>query len=75
MTADLNSFWGSVNMFDSIRGEEIIDELSGCVYADNWDEYLHAASEAMGRFDYDECKKQVMLWRDALKAKLQEAAD
>ena len=71
----LGQLLDSVNMFDSIRGEEIIDELSGCVYVDNWDEYLHAASEAMGRFDYDECKKQVMLWRDALKAKLQEAAD
>ena len=71
----LGQLLDSVSMYDSLRAEEIISELSKYAYPDNWSGYLQAVTEAMGRFDYDICKQQVILWRNELKTKLREAAD
>ena len=71
----LGQLLDSVSMYDSIRAEEIIAELSKYAYPDNWSGYLQTVTEAMGRFDYDICKQQVILWRNELKTKLREAAD
>lgn len=70
----LGQLLDSVSMYDSIRAEEIIANLSEYAYPDNWDAYLRTVTEAMGRFDYDTCKQEVLLWRDELKTKLREAA-
>ncbi|MDE7133005.1 MAG: response regulator [Lachnospiraceae bacterium] len=71
----LGQLLDSVSMYDSIRAEEIIAELSKYAYPDIWSGYLRIVTEAMGRFDYDICKQQVILWRNELKTKLREVAD
>lgn len=64
----------SVDTYDSIRGEEIIEELSKFDFADNWDDYMKAVSDAMNRFDYDGCKDKVTQWIGKLEEKMQKAA-
>ena len=65
----------SVDTYDSIRGEEIIAELSKFDFTDNWNEYMKAAADAMNRLDYDVCKEKAGQWRNKLGEKMQEAAD
>lgn len=65
----------SVSMFDSIRAEEIISQLAEYDITDSWEGHMKIVSESMGRFDYDVCKDEVMLWRRELNEKMQEKAD
>ena len=55
-------------MYDSIRAEEIVRELSAYDLSEHAEEYMEEVSEAVNRFDYYGCKEKVTLWR----AKLQE---
>ena len=64
----------SVIIYDSIRGEEIIEELSKYDLSQEWIGYMKEVSEAMNRFDYDVCNEAVSRWRDELTKKMQEAA-
>lgn len=68
LTGILEQLFDSVNMYDSIRAEEIVRELSAYDLSEHADEYMEEVSEAVNRFDYDGCKEKVTLWR----AKLQE---
>ena len=65
----------SVNTYDSIQGEEIIEELSKYDLADSWEHYMTEVSDAMNHFDYDGCGEKVSEWRSELETKMQEAAD
>ena len=70
----LDQLIDSIEMYDSIRGEEIIGELSKFDYADNWSDYMNETADAMNRLDYDVCKEKASLWRSELGEKMQEAA-
>lgn len=65
----------SVETFDSIRGEEVIAELSKYDFSDSWGEYMKGVSDAMNRFDYAGCKEQASRWLDRLEEKMREAAN
>ncbi|MCM1122953.1 MAG: ATP-binding protein [Eubacterium sp.] len=67
----LGELFDSVNMYDSIRAEEIIAELEEYDLADSSVEHMQAVAETMGRFDYDACKNETMLWRRELQAQMQ----
>lgn len=62
----LSQLFESVNMYDSIRAEEIIKELSAYDLTGNAEEYMDEVSEAVNRFDYDGCKEKVIQWREKL---------
>lgn len=66
LTELLEQLLESLDTYDSIRGEEIIDELSKFDFTDSWNDYMQAVSEAMRRFDYDGCKDKVSQWRGSL---------
>ena len=63
----------SIDAYDSIRGEEIIGELSKYDYTDRWNNYMKEAADAMSGFDYDICKEKVEQWRAELEAEMQGA--
>lgn len=71
----LGQLTDSVEMFDSLRAEELIAELERCDLTDSGEEHMRTVTEAMGQFNYDICKREVALWRRELKEKMQEAAD
>lgn len=71
----LEQLLDSVSMYDSISAEEIISQLTGYDFSDSWEGHMQIVSESMGRFDYDGCKNEVMLWRRELKEKMWEKAD
>lgn len=75
MSGLLGQLFDSVSMYDSIRAEEILDELTGYDLGDPWKEHLETVSERIGRFDYDICLKEITLWRRALQEKMREAED
>ena len=70
----LDQLIDSVETYDSIRGEEIIAELSKFDYTDNWSDYMNETADAMNRLDYDVCKEKASQWRSELGEKMQEAA-
>ena len=70
----LGQFVDSMDTYDSIRGEEIVAELSKFDFTDSWSEYMKETADAMGRFDYDFCKEKASQWRSELEVKMQEAA-
>ena len=70
----LEQLLDSVNTYDSIRGEEIVEELSKYDFADSWDHYMTEVADAMNHFDYDGCGEKVSRWRSELERKTQEAA-
>ena len=70
----LKELLDSVNTYDSIRGEEIIEELSKYDLADSWEHYMTEVSDAMNHFDYDGCGEKVSMWCSELEDKMQEAA-
>lgn len=70
----LDQFLDSMDTYDSIRGEEIVAELSKYDFTDSWDEYMKETADAMGRLDYDLCKEKASRWRSELEKKMQEAA-
>ena len=70
----LEQLLDSVITYDSIRAEEIIEELSKYDLAIEWTDYLKEASEAMNRIDYDVCNEAVSRWLEQLTEKMQEAA-
>lgn len=72
MSGLLRQLFDSVSMYDSIRAEELLDELAGYDLGDQWKEYFEAVSETIGRFDYDACLKEITLWRGALQEKMRE---
>ena len=74
LTELLNQLTESLDAFDSIRGEEIIAELSKYDLADSWSEYMKETADAMNEFDYDICKEKVSQWRSELEGKSQKAA-
>ncbi len=56
----------SVDEYDSIRGEEIIKQLSEYTYEAPYDGYMERICKAIGRFDYDICKEAVIKWQQEL---------
>lgn len=72
LTKLLNQLFDSVNMYDSIRAEEIIKELSSYDLAGNAEEYMVEVSEAVNRFDYDGCKEKVTQWKGKLQEKMRD---
>ena len=70
----LDQFLDSIDTYDSIRGEEIIAELSKFDFTDSWGDYMKEVADAMNRFDYDACKEKAGKWRSELEEKMQEAA-
>lgn len=71
----LGDLLDSVNMYDSIRAEEVITLLSEFDFTDSWEEHMKVVTESMGRFDYDVCKNETAVWRRELKEKMREKAD
>ncbi|MDE6389595.1 MAG: response regulator [Lachnospiraceae bacterium] len=71
----LGQLLDSVNMYDSIRAEEVIDRLSEFDFTDSWEEHMRIVAESMGRFDYDVCKSETAMWRRELKEKMREKTD
>lgn len=71
----LEQLLDSVSMYDSIRAEEIISQLTEYDFTDSWEGNMQAVSESMDRFDYDVCKNEVILWHRNLKEKMQKEAD
>lgn len=59
----------SMEEYDSIRGEEIVKELSGYTFQAPWDNYMEQISKAIGRFDYDICKEVILKWRQEMTQK------
>lgn len=74
LTELLDQLLESMSMYDSIRGEEIVDELSKYDLADSWGDYMKETAGAMNRLDYDACTEKVSRWRGELEEKMQEAA-
>ena len=70
----LEQLLDSVNTYDSIRGEEIVEELSKYDFEDDWDHYMTEVADAMNHFDYDGCGEKVSIWLSELVGKTQEAA-
>ena len=70
----LDQLLDSVNTYDSIRGEEIIAELSKFDFSDQWGDYMKATADAMNRFDYELCGEKTGQWRSELEKVMQEAA-
>ena len=70
----LDQFLDSIDTYDSIRGEEIVAELSKFDFTDSWGDYMKAVGDAMNRFDYDACKEEAGKWRSELEEKMREAA-
>lgn len=68
----LGQLLDSIEMYDSIRSEEILEELSDYDIEADWSKHMQEVNESMGRFDYDACKEQVIQWRSALKKKMRE---
>ena len=64
----------SVNTYDSIRAEEILEELSKYDLAVEWADYMKEASEAMNRIDYEVCNEAVSRWLEQLAERKQEEA-
>lgn len=62
----LGQLLNSIEMYDSIQAEEIIEELTGYAIDDKWSGYMQDVNDAMGHFDYDACKEKVVLWRGSL---------
>jgi CheY-like chemotaxis protein len=52
--------------FDSIRGEEIVNQLSEYAYEAPMDDYMEQIGKAMNNFDYDTCKQVSMTWQHHL---------
>ncbi len=71
----LGQLFNSVNMYDSICAEEVLARLNEFDFTDSWETHMQAAAESMGRFDYDACKKEVLLWRNDLMDKMWEEAN
>ena len=63
----------SVDTYDSIRGEEIVAELSKFDYTDRWGDYMRDTADAMNRFDYDGCRESADKWRAELAEAMQSA--
>ena len=61
----------SVDTYDSIRGEEIVAELSKFDYTDRWGDYMRDTADAMNRFDYDGCRESADKWRAELAEAMQ----
>lgn len=59
----------SVDEYDSIRGEEIIKQMSEYSYEAPYDIYMEQICKAIGRFDYDICKEVVSKWQQELTEK------
>ena len=70
----LGQFLESIDTYDSIRGEEILAELSKYEFEDGWNDYMSEVSDAMNHFDYDACKEKASRWYDELAQKMQETA-
>lgn len=66
----LDQLFDSVDTYDSIRGEEIVAELSKYDFTDSWGDYMRDVADAMNRFDYDVCKEKVSRWRSELEEKM-----
>lgn len=64
----------SMDMYDSIRGEEIVGELSKFDLTNSWKDYMKETANAVNRLDYDVCREKVSKWRGELEEKMQEAA-
>ena len=64
----LDQLLDSMDTYDSIRGEEIVAELSKYNLTGSWDEYMKETADAMGRLDYDLCKEKASRWRSELEA-------
>lgn len=57
--------------YDSIRGEEIVAEMSKFDFTDSWGDYMKEAADAIDKLDYDLCKEKASQWRSELEAKMQ----
>lgn len=75
LMALLEELFDSVSMYDSIRGEEIIEQMSAYEFTGGQEEHMQAVRTAMEHLDYDACKDRVSLWREELKDRMREAAD
>ena len=71
----LDQLLDSVDTYDSIRGEEIVAELSKFDFTDSWGDYMKETADAINQLDYDLCKEKAGQWRSELETKMQEAAD
>ncbi len=62
----------SADTFDSIRGEEIVAELSRYDFSGGWSEEMRAVSDAVSHIDYAGCREQASRWLSALEENVQE---
>lgn len=66
----LNQLLDSADTYDSIRGEEIVAELSKYDFTDRWGDYMTETADAVNRLDYDGCKEKVSRWRSELEQEM-----
>ena len=64
-----------MDAFDSIRGEEIVAELSQYDCTDQWKDQMHDIADAMNRLDYDACRDKAEEWRGLLAGKRPETEE
>lgn len=62
----LRELYESMEQYDSIRGEELVEKLSAYDYSDGWENYMAKIAKAMNGFDYDLCKDTIREWREVL---------
>lgn len=62
----LGRLYDYMEEYDSIQGEEVVRKLSEYEYSAQWSEYMDRLAKAMGSFDYDLCKEEILRWREAL---------
>lgn len=63
MLSDLSD---SLEEYDSVRAEEILSGLSEYDFTDAQAVYMEKLGSALGRFDYETCRKTVSRWRGEL---------
>lgn len=66
----LDQLLDSADTYDSIRGEEIVAELSKYDFTDRWGDYMTETADAVNRLDYDGCKEKVSRWRSELEQEM-----
>ena len=64
----------SMETYDSIRAEELTEELSRYDLEESWGEQMRTVAGAVNRLDYDLCRETAQQWLAALREQMRQAA-
>ena len=64
----------SMETYDSIRAEELTEELSRYDLEESWGEQMRTVAGAVNRLDYDLCRETAQQWLAALQEQMRQAA-